>query len=99
MRSIQACLRSLTAGLFKGGVVEQNLDAVGACFLEAADAPDVEQVGQAAGRCRVVPGLLIGKQEAGVVTVFCGLEAELRVQQDGRCMPGEDLGDERLELC
>ena len=37
------------AGLVEGGVVEQDLDAVGAGFLEAANAPEVEQVGKAAG--------------------------------------------------
>ena len=37
-------------GIVKGRVVEQDLDAIGAGFLEATDGPDVEQIGQA---CRM----------------------------------------------
>ena len=98
MRSIQACLRSLTEDLFEGGVVEEDLDAVGAGFLEAADAPDVEQVGQAAGGGGVVAGLLVGEQEALAVAVLGGGQAELGVEQDGGGVFGEDFGDEGLEL-
>ncbi len=43
-------LEVVDLGLLERRVVEQDLDAVGAGFLQAADAPDVEQVGQAAGR-------------------------------------------------
>ena len=83
-------MRSLTCGLLEGGVVEEDLDAVGAGFLEAADAPDVEQVGQAAGGGGVVAGLLVGEQEALAVAVLGGGQAELGVEQDGGGVFGED---------
>ena len=98
MRSIQACLMVVDVRLLERGVVEQDLDAVGAGFLEAANAPDVEQVGQAAGGCGVVAGLLVGEQEALAVAVLGGGEAVLGVEQDGGGVAGEDLGDEGLEV-
>ena len=84
-------------GLLERGVVEQDLDAVGAGFLEAADAPDVEQVGQAAGGVGVVAGLLIGEQKALAVAVLGGGQAVLGVEQDGGGVLAEDVGDEGLE--
>ena len=84
-------------GLFEGGVVEEDLDAVGAGFLEAADAPEVEQVGETAGGGGVVAGLLVGEQEAFAVAVLGGGQAELGVEQDGGGVLGEDVGDEGLE--
>ena len=71
-------LEVVDVGLLEGGVVEEDLDAVGAGFLEAADAPDVEQVGQAAGGVGVVAGLLVGEQEALAVAVFGGGQADTR---------------------
>ncbi len=91
-------LEVVDGGFFEGRVVEEDLDAVGAGFLEAADAPDVEEVGEAAGGGGVVAGLLVGEQEAGVVAVLGGFEAVLGVEQDGGGVTGEDLGDEGLEL-
>jgi hypothetical protein len=76
-------LEVVDVGLLEGGVVEQDLDAVGAGFLEAANAPDVEQVGQAAGGVGVVAGLLVGEQQALAVAVLGGGQAELGVEQDG----------------
>jgi hypothetical protein len=79
--------------LLEGGVVEQDLDAVGSGFLQAAHGPDIEQVGQAAGSVGVVAGLLVGEQEALAVAVLgCG-QAVLRVEQDGRGVLAEDVGD------
>ena len=51
-------------------VVQEDLDAVGAGFLEAANAPQVEQIGEAAGKGGVVAGLFIGEEQAFAVTVF-----------------------------
>src|SRR6267154_1943572 len=87
MRSIQACLRSLT----------EDFDAVGSSFLEAANAPDVEEVGQAAGGGGVVAGLLVGQEEALAVAVLRGGQAVLGVEEDGGGVFGEDGGDQRLE--
>src|SRR6202034_2513085 len=70
------------AGLFVGRVVEEDLDAVGAGFLEAADAPEVKQIGEAAGEGGVVAGLLIGEQEAFAVAALGSGEAELGIEQD-----------------
>ena len=50
---------------FRRGCSRGGLNAVGSCFLEAADAPDVEGVGEAAGGGGVVSGLLVGEQQAG----------------------------------
>ncbi len=90
-------LEVVDGGVLEGRVVEQDLDAVGAGFLEAADAPDVEEVGQAAGGVGVVAGLLVGEQEALAVAVLGGGEAVLGVEQDGGGVLGEDVGDEGLE--
>ncbi len=97
MRSIHACLRSLTRGLLEGGVVEQDLDAVGSGFLQAANAPYVEQIGQAARGRGIVAGLLIGEKEALAVAVLGGGKAKLGVQQNGGSVAGEHLGHKRLE--
>ena len=97
MRSIQACLMSLMSGLVEGGVVEQDLDAVGAGFLEAANAPEVEQVGQAAVGGGVVAGLLVGEQEAFAVAMLGGGQAVLGIEKDGGGVLSEDFGDEGLE--
>ncbi len=84
-------------GLLERRVVEQDLDAVGAGFLEAANAPDVEQVGQAAGGLRVVAGLLVGEQQAGVVAQLGGGQAELGIEQNRRGVAGEHVGHQLLE--
>jgi hypothetical protein len=55
-------LEIVDMGFFEGGVVEEDLDAIGSGFLEAADAPDVEQVRKAAGSGGVVAGLLVGEE-------------------------------------
>ena len=52
MRSTQACLWSLMSSRIGRRVVEQDLEAVGAGFLQPAHRPEVEQVGQAARACR-----------------------------------------------
>ncbi len=65
-------LEIVDCGLFEGGVVEEDLDAVGAGFLEAADAPEVEEVRQAAGGGGVVAGLLVGEEKALAVAVLGG---------------------------
>ncbi len=90
-------LEIVDAAPLEGGVVEEDLDAVGSGFLEAADAPDVEEVGEAAGGGGVVAGLLVGEQEALAVAVFRGGQAELGVEEDGGGVFGEDGGDEGLE--
>ena len=85
-------------GLLEGGVVEEDLDAVGAGFLQAADAPEVEQVGQTAGGGGVVAGLLVGEEEALAVAVLGGGKAVLRIEEDAGGVLGEDVGNECLEL-
>jgi len=75
-------------GLVEGGVVEEDLDAVGTGFDESADAPDVEQVRKAAGGGGVVAGLLVGEQEAFAVAVLGGGEAVLGIEEDGRGVVG-----------
>jgi hypothetical protein len=85
-------------GLLVGRVVEEDLDAVGASFLEAADAPEVEEIGEAAGEGGVVAGLLIGEEQALAVAVLRGGQAELGIEEDGRGVFGEDLGDEGFEF-
>ena len=68
----EGVLDVVDVGLVEGGVVEEDLDAVGAGFDEAADAPEVEEVGEAAGGGGVVAGLLVGEQEALAVAVLGG---------------------------
>ena len=79
-------------------VVEEDLDAVGTGFLEAADGPDVEEVGQTAGSGGVVAGFLIGKKKASGVAIFGSFEAKLGVKKDGGSVAGEHIGDKDLEL-
>ena len=76
------------AGLVEGGVVEQDLDAVGAGFGEAANAPEVEQIGEAAMGGGVVAGLLVGEEEAFAVAVLGGGQAILGIEQDGGGVAG-----------
>src|SRR6266702_1187118 len=84
-------------GLLEGGVVEEDLDAIGSGFLQAADGPDVEQIGQATGGVGVVAGLLVREEEAFAVAVFrCG-QAVLWVEQNGGGVLAEDVGDQCLE--
>jgi hypothetical protein len=90
-------LEVVDVGFFEGGVVEEDLDAVGSGFLETANAPDVEEVWQAAGGGGVVAGLLVGEEEALAVALLGGGEAELGVEEDGGGVFGEDGGDEGLE--
>ena len=90
-------LEVVDGGFFEGGVVEEDLDAVGSGFLEAANAPDVEEVGQTAGGGGVVAGLLVGEEEALAVAVLGGGQAVLGVEEDGGGVLGEDRGDEGLE--
>ncbi len=85
------------AGLVEGGVVEQDLDAIGSGFGEAANAPEVEQVGKAAVGGGVVAGLLVGEEEAFAVAMFGGGEAVLGIEEDGGGVAGEDFGDEGFE--
>jgi len=63
-----------------------------------ADTPNIEQVRQAPGGGGVVTSLLVGKEESSLVAFFGGWEPELRVEEDGGGVPGEDLGDVNLEL-
>ena len=44
-------------------VIQQDLQAVSASLLQAADRPHIEQIRQAARRVRVVPRLLVGQQQ------------------------------------
>ena len=83
--------------LFEWGVVEEDLDAVGAGFFEAADAPKVEEVGEAAGGGGVVAGFFVGEKEAGGVAMLGRGQAVLGVEQDGGGVAGEGAGDEGFE--
>src|SRR6185437_8658379 len=76
-------LEIVDRGLLKGGVLEQHLDAVGSGFLEAAYAPHIEEVRQAAGSLSVVASLLIGQEETLAIAVLRGRETELGIEQDG----------------
>ena len=91
-------LEFVDLGLLERRVVEQDLDTVGPGFFQTAHAPDVEQVGETTGGSGVVAGLLVGEEQAGAVAMPGGVEAELGVEQDGRGVAGENLGDEGLEL-
>ena len=64
IRSTHACFLSLTSLRIERRVVQQDLDAVGAGFLQPADGPVVEQIRQPAGPGLVVAGLLVGQQQA-----------------------------------
>ena len=76
------------------GVVEKNLDAIGAGFFQTACGPDVEQVRQAAGTSLVVSSLFIGEQQAGVLgAALGGGESPFGVEQDGGGVRGENLAD------
>ena len=80
-------------------VVEQNLDAVGARFLQASHGPVIEQVGQTTGTGLVVSGLLIRQQQAGVLgAALRRRQPPLRIEQDGAGVWGQDFGDQRLEF-
>ena len=85
-------------GLLIGRVVEQDLDAVGAGFLQAADRPHIEQIGQPTGGCGIVAGLLVGQQQASVVAVLRRFEPILGVEQDGRGMTRQHVRDQGLEI-
>ena len=91
-------LEVVDGGSFEGGVVEEDFDAVGSCFLEAADAPEVEEIGEAAGGGGVVSGLLVGEEKAFAVAVLGGGQAKFGVEEDGGGVFGEDFGDEGFEL-
>ncbi len=74
------------------GVVEQNLDAVGARFFQASDGPVIQQVGQAAGSIGVISSFFVGEQQAGIFgAAFGGGQSPLRVEQDGAGMLGQAL--------
>ena len=91
-------LEVVDCGFFVGGVVEEDFDAVSSCGFETLDAPDVKEIGKAAGGGGVVAGLLVGEEEALAVAVLGGGEAELGIEENGGGVFGEDGGDERLEL-
>ncbi len=75
-----------------GGVVQQDLDAVGAGFFQAARGPYVEQVGQAARTGLVVSGLFISQQQAGVLgAALGGGESPLGIEQNGGGVRGENF--------
>ena len=87
---------SLTSLGSNGRVVEQNLDAIGAGFFQAAGGPVVEQIGQAAGAGLVVAGLFIGEQQAGILgAALGGGQSPLGIEQDGAGVRGENFGDQR----
>ena len=99
MRSTHACLRSLMSLAVERRVVEQDLEAVGARFLQPPDGPVVEQVPKPARRVRVVAGLLVREQEAGALRAALARgEAPFGIEQDGARVLGQHLGHERLEL-
>jgi hypothetical protein len=91
-------LEVIDVGFFEGGVVEEDFDAVSSGFLEATNAPDVEEIGKTAGGGGVVAGFFVGQQEALTVAVLRGGKAVLGVEQDGGGVFGEDAGNEGLEL-
>ena len=96
MRSTQACLMLLIVLRIERRVVEQDLDAVGAGFLQPAHRPVVEQVGQPPGARLVVAGLLVGQQQPGILRpALAGREAPFRIEQDRARVLGQHLGDER----
>ena len=81
------------------GVVEEDLDAVRARFLEALDRPHVEQIGQPARRGRVVAGLLVRHQQPGVLRpALARGKAEFGIEQDRARVPRQHLGHQDLEL-
>ncbi len=86
------------SGFFERGVIQKNLDAVGAGLLQSADTPEIEQVWKAAFGCGVIAGLLVGEQESGTVTMFRGLQTELGVKENRRGVPGKDLRHDDLEF-
>ena len=92
MRSTQACLIFVDVLGIVGRVVEQNLDAIGARFFQAAGRPEVEQIGQAAGAGLVVSGLFVGEQQAGILgAALGGGQSPLGIEQDGGGVRGENF--------
>src|ERR1700759_3348121 len=94
----EGVLAVVDLGLLHRRVIEEDLDTVGAGFLEPTDRPVVEQIGEAPGGGGVVAGLLIGEQEALAVAMFGGGKSELGIEEDGGGVLGEHRGDEGLEL-
>ena len=84
--------------LLEWGVVEQDLDAVGAGFLQAADGHTSSRSGRRPGGVGVVAGLLVGEQQSLAMAVLGGGQAVFGIEQDGRGVLAEDVGDERLEV-
>ena len=68
MRSMNACLMSLTFGSSNGRVVDENLDGVGAPILDALHRDVRQQVGQAARLRVVVAAQFVGQQQAGIAS-------------------------------
>jgi hypothetical protein len=85
-------------GVFRR-VIEQNLDAVSAGFLEPFHRPLVEQIRQPPRTGLVVAGLLVRHQQAGFArATLARRDAELGIQQNRARVAREYLGDEDLEL-
>ena len=80
-------------------VVEKNLDAIRARADEAANGPDVEKIGQAAGAGVVVAAVFIGEQQAGIggAGACCG-QAVFGVEQDRAGVRSEYARDGDLEF-
>ena len=75
-------------------VVEQDLDAISASFLQTADRPVVEQIRQASRAGLVIAGFLVGEQQASILGApLGGGQAPFGVEQDGAGMGREDFGD------
>ncbi len=90
---------SLISGGIEWRVVQQNLDAIGAGADEAADGPDVEQIGQAAGARVVVAAVFVGEQQAGILRAGSrGGEAVFGIEQNGAGVRRENARDGGLEF-
>ena len=86
-------------GRIERRVVEQNLDAIGSRADEAADGPDVEQIGQTAGARVVVAAVFVGEQQAGVLRASArGGQTVFGIEQDGAGVRREDARDGGLEF-
>ena len=80
-------------------VVEQNLDAVRARGYEAADGPDIEKIGQAAGTRVVIAAVFVGEQQTGVLRARKrGGQAVFGIEEDGAGVRRENLHDGGLEF-
>jgi hypothetical protein len=86
-------------GVVEGRVVEQDLDAVGTGFFQAAHRPNVEQIGQTSRQLRVIASLFVGQQKARAFGSALGRpQAPLGIKQDRAGVLGQYFGHIRLEF-